>query len=183
MAKVPFSKLDVKLNNEIKDCMYYNSKGEEVHYEVKYYLPVQEKLEMISKIINQSVDDNGFYNPMRVKIFTTLEIVYAYTNLSFTAKQKENPFKLYDQLVSSGLFNNIINCIWEEDWKEIKEVVAVTIENIYKYKNSVVGIIDAISTDYSAIDMDLSAIQEKLADPNSLQLLKEILPLTNVTKV
>jgi hypothetical protein len=66
MAKVPFSKLEAKICDASCSPFYYNMKGEEVHYEVKYYLPVEEKLEMISKIINQSIDDNGFYNPMRV---------------------------------------------------------------------------------------------------------------------
>jgi hypothetical protein len=43
-------------------------------------------MDMIAKIINQSVDDNGFYNPIRIQIFTVLETFYFYTNLSFTAK-------------------------------------------------------------------------------------------------
>lgn len=175
MAKVPFSKLDVKLNNEIKDCMYCNSKGEEIYYEVKNYLPIQEKLEMISKIINQSIDDNGFYNPMRVQIFTVLEVTYAYTNLSFTEKQKENPFKLYDLLVGNGIFKEIINCIYEDDWKEIQENIITIIDNIYKYKNSALGILETISADYSNLNLDASEIQQKLADPENMALLKDIL--------
>jgi hypothetical protein len=86
MAKVPFSKLEVKICDTFSSHCYYNTKNEEVYYEVKHYLPVEEKMEMISKIINQSIDDNGYYNPIRVKIFTVLEVTYAYTNLSFTAK-------------------------------------------------------------------------------------------------
>ena len=179
MAKVPFSKLDSKINSDIENISFLNSKGEEVSIEVKYYLPVEEKMEMISKIINQSIDDNGFYNPMRVEIFKVLEMVQAYTNLSFTAKQKDNPFKLYDQLISSGLFFEIKETILPEELKEIEKTIIDTIDNIYKYKNSIMGIIDSISTDYSAVDMDLNAIQEKLADPNALNLIKEVLPLMN----
>ena len=69
MAKVPFSKLDVKINGS--DCIntYYNSKGEEIEYEIKQYLPLKEKIELVQRVINQSVDDNGFYNPMRVKLY------------------------------------------------------------------------------------------------------------------
>lgn len=175
MAKVPFSKLDVKLNNEIKYCMYCNSKDEEVHYEVKHYLPVQEKMEMITKIINQSIDDNGFYNPIRVKIFTVLEVAYAYTNLSFTEKQKENPFKLYDLLVGNGIFKEIIGCIYEDDWKEIQQTILTTIDNIYKYKNSAMGILESIAVDYGNLDFDARNIQQSLADPNNLALLRDVL--------
>lgn len=175
MAKVPFSKLDVKLNNKVNDCIYCNLKGEEIHYEVKYYLPVQEKMDMITKIINQSVDDNGFYNPMRIKIFTVLEVVYAYTNLSFTAKQKEDPFKLYDLLIGTGIFKDVVNCIYEDDWKEIQETTITTIDNIYKFKNSVMGILEAVSADYNSLNLDATNIQKSLADPDNLALLKDVL--------
>lgn len=175
MAKVPFSKLEAKVCDTSSSPFYYNMKSEEIHYEVKYYLPVEEKLEMISRIINQSIDDNGFYNPMRVKIFTVLEVTYAYTNLNFTAKQKENIFKLYDQLVSTGIFQEIKNSIWEEDWKEIEETVIKTIDNIYKYNNSAMGILDNISKDYSNLNLDAMDIQSKLADPNNLDFLKQVI--------
>lgn len=175
MAKVPFSKLDVKINGS--DCIntYYNTKGEEVEYEIKQYLPLKEKIELVQRIINQSVDDNGFYNPMRVKMYMVLEIVYAYTNLSFTAKQKEDPFKLYDLLVSTGIFHDIVDHIRDKDWLEIQENVWKTIENIYAYRNSVMGILENISADYSNLNLDATEIQKKLADPDNMALLKDVL--------
>lgn len=175
MAKVPFSKLDVKINGSDCENVYYNSKGEEVRYEIKQYLPLKDKIDLVSRIINQSVDENGFYNPMRVKLYMVLEVVYAYTNLSFTAKQKEDPFKLYDLLVSTGIFYEIIEHIRENDWKEIQENVWKTIENIYAYRNSVMGILDSVVTDYSNLNLDASEIQKKLADPENLELLRSVL--------
>lgn len=175
MAKVPFSKLQAKVDGGATQNFYYNLAGEEVYYEVKHYLPFKEKLELVSNIINQSIDDNGFYNPMRVKLYMVLEIVYAYTNLSFTDKMKEDPFKLYDILVSTGIFTDIIEVIREKDWKEIQENVWSTIENIYKYKNSVMGILDTITTDYSNLNLDASEIQKKLADPDNMALLRDVL--------
>lgn len=174
MAKVPFSKLQAKVDGEVTKNFYRNSAGEEVYYEVKHYLPFEEKLELVSRIINQSIDDNGFYNPMRVKFNMILEIVYAYTNLSFTEKMKEDPFKLYDILVSTGIFTDIINVIREKDWSEIKESVWDTINNIYKYKNSAMGILDVISTDYSNLNLDATAIREELSNENNLKLLRDV---------
>ena len=174
MAKVPFSKLQASVNNNDSKAFYLNKAGGEVYYEVKQYLPFKEKLELVSRIINQSIDDNGFYNPMRVKMFMTLEIVYAYTNLSFTDKMKEDPFKLYDILVSTNIYSDIVNCMGAE-LGEIMEATISTIENIYKYKNSVLGILENISADYSNLDLDASAIQAKLADPENMELLKGIL--------
>ncbi len=174
MAKVPFSKLQACVNGSDCTLSYHNKAGEEIQYEVKRYLPFGEKLELVSRIINQSIDDNGFYNPMRVKLYMTLEVVYAYTNLSFTEKMKEDPFKLYDILVSTGIFKDIVNVILESDWKEIQENVWDSIKNIYNYRNSVMGILDTISTDYSNLSLDANNIREQLADQNNLKLLRDV---------
>ena len=183
MAKVPFSKFQASVNNNICQKSYCNKSGEDIYYEVKYYLPLGEKLELVTRIINNSIDDNGFYNPMRVKLYMTLEVVYAYTNLSFTEKMKEDPFKLYDILVSTGIFEDVVSVIRESDWKEIEENVWMTIENLYKYKNSIMGILDAVSNDYSDLNFNLNEIQDKISNPEQLTFLKEILPLTNTAMV
>lgn len=175
MAKIAFSKLDLKVDNNETFITHVNNKGEEVIYEVKNYLPIKEKMDLVSRIINQSTDDNGFYNPMRVKLFTVLEIVYAYTNLTFTAKQKEDIFKLYDMIISSGLYDTIRSNISEKELKEIKKSVYETITNIYAYRNSVMGILENVSTDYSNLNLDATEIQSKLADPNNMALLKDVL--------
>lgn len=175
MAKVPFSKLQLCVNG--CDCTnsYMNRDGVEIKYEVKHYLPMKDKIDLITRVINQSVDDNGFYNPMRVKLFLTLEMVYAYTNLSFTEKQKEDPFKLYDLFVSTGVFQDVIKQIFDGDWETIQADVWDTIGNIYKYRNSVMGILDTISNDYNNLNLDASEIQKKLADPENMQLLRNVL--------
>ena len=161
MAKVPFSKLQASVNGCDACISYMNRSGEEIKYEVKHYLPLKEKLELVSNIINKSVDDNGFYNPMRVKMNMVLEVTYAYTNLSFTEKMKEDPFKLYDILISTGIFTDIVNVIREKDWTEIQDSVWATIKNIYDYKNSAMGILDIITTDYKDLKLDATTIQKE----------------------
>jgi hypothetical protein len=175
MAKVPFSKLDVKLNTRDFVVCHENSKGEVVQYEVKNYLPIKEKMDLVSRIINQSTDDNGFYNPMRVKLYTTLEVVYAYTNLTFTPKQKEDPFKLYDLLVSTGLYDNITSHICAEDLEELEGSIWDTIKSIYNYRNSVMGILENISSDYSGLSLEASEIQKKLAEGDGINFLQEVM--------
>ena len=175
MAKVAFSKLDLKVNCIENVITHTTSKGEEFNYQVKNYLPMKEKMDLVSRIINQSVDNNGFYNPMRIKLYTVLEITYAYTNLTFTSKQKEDVFKLFDLLVSSGIYDNIIANINQGDLQELQAGIFDTIKNIYDYRNSVMGILDNVVNDYSNLNLDASEIQKKLADPENLELLREIL--------
>lgn len=175
MAKVSFAKLQASINtSEHKNC-YRNKAGEEIYYDVKQYLPLEEKISVIEKIVNQSVDDNGFYNPMKVKLYMTLEVVFAYTNLNFTEKMLEDYFKLYDLLVSTGIFKDVLSVIGNTDWVEIQEGVWDTIENIYNYRNSAMGILSYIASDYSAVEMDVSKLQHMLADPDGLNLLKDVM--------
>ena len=98
MAKPTFAKFGLKVDQSVK-LVKFN----EQEFEIKQYLPVENKLELISEIVNQSIDDNNFANPARVEIFTIIEIVKGYTNISFTEKQLEDPLKLYDLIVSSEL--------------------------------------------------------------------------------
>ena len=175
MAKVPFSKFKGIINDSITYAYYDNVNGDRITYEIKHYLPVKEKMELVSRIVNQSVDDNGFFNPMRVKLYLVLEMVYAYTNISFTDKMKEDPFKLYDLLISCDVFYEVTQNIWDKDWSEIKESVFEVIKNIYDYKNSVMGIMENISNDYSQLDLDATEIRDKIGDSENLDLLRDVL--------
>lgn len=172
MAKITYSKLDLK-NNIPEDNTSVMFNGQTI--EVKQYLPIEKKLELISKIINQVIDENGYYNPCRLDIYATVEVIFAYTNISFTDKQKNNVFKLYDELVQSGLSSLIIANIPESEISYIRDYSQEVIKNIYNFKNSALGILESISSDYSNLDYDATVIQQKLADPDNLNLLKDVL--------
>ena len=170
MAKVSFTKLGLKKNEEV-GILHIN----EQDIEVKQYLPINEKLELISSVINSAADENNFSNPVKENVFLTLEILYHYTNINFTDKQKEDPVKLYDLVVSSGLVNKVTDLIPEEELDEVINGVAQSVKAIYTYRNSVLGILESISKDYSNLDLDATEIQEKLADPENMAFLKQVL--------
>ena len=44
-----------------------------------------------------------------------------------------------------------------------------------KAKVSVLGILEAVSKDYSNLDFDATQIQKKMADPENLKLVKDVL--------
>ena len=170
MAKLAFTKLGLSKNQEVK-IVEFNGQN----IEVKQYLPVNEKFEVISNIINRSADDNNFANPLKVEIFTTLEIISAYTNISFTEKQKEDPSKLFDLVVSSGLYKEIICAIPHTEIESLQCYINSTIDAVYKYRNSIMGLLENITTDYSNLNLEATEIQKKLADPNNMQLLRDVL--------
>lgn len=170
MAKVPFSKLNLK---KIDKVQVVTINGLEI--EVKQYLPVAEKLELIANVLNNSADDNNFANPVKTYVLSHLEIIYAYTNLSFTDKQKEDPAKLYDILDTNGIIDSIILAIPPSEYDNLIEDITSTIDAYYKYKNSALGILEAATTDYKNLDLEASDIQKKIADPDNLTLLKDVI--------
>ena len=48
-------------------------------------------------------------------------------------------------------------------------------EQTENYRNSIFGIIDTVSADYSNLNLDASNIQKTLADPSNMELLKQVL--------
>ena len=170
MAKIAFSKLGVKPNVEVATLIWG-----EYEIEIRQYLSIKDKAEMISKIINASADTTGFYNPLRVRVYLTLETLYYYTNIGFTEKQKENVDKLYDSVISSSLFDQVVSLIPADEWEDLQNSIWHTISNIYDYRNSVVGILDTITTNYDSTKLDIDALQESIANPETLTLLKDIM--------
>lgn len=170
MAKVPFSRLKCKINtSEIPVQL-----GEET-IAVKQYLPIQEKLALISEIITQAHDqDNNFANPVKINVFKNLDIIFAYTNISFTDKQKEDLPKLYDLLYSCGAMDAILSSIPNEELKILNDGVEKTIKAVYDYQNSALGILDSIKADYNETDFDINKLISEIKDPEALKVLKDI---------
>lgn len=170
MAKVSFTKLGLKLNQEVKTIEW----NEQI-IEVKQYLPINKKLELISNVINFSVDETNFANPVKVKVYLSLEIIEAYTNINCTEKQKEDICKLYDLFNSNGLIKAIIDEIPQEEYDELVKGTWDSVDAIYDYRNSLLGILESAASDYSNLSLDATDIQQKLADPNNMTLLKDVL--------
>ena len=170
MAKVSFTKLGLKKKEEIKNITI----NDQV-IEVKQYLPISDKINIITNVIENSADDNNFANPVKVEVFANLEIMYAYTNISFTDKQKGDPTKLYDLLEENGVIAEVIAAIPENEYALLLGWIDETIEAFYTYRNSVMGIMEQISADYSNLSLDATEIQQKLADPQNLGLLKNVM--------
>ncbi len=169
MAKIALTKLGLKPNTEIK-VIEWN--GQSV--EVKQYLPIENTLQLISTILSETVDDNPYYNSCKLHIYTTLEIIYAYTNISFTEKQKLDVFKLFD-MFANGLGEKILDAIPEDQIEFICSNCKDILDSIYKYKSSALGIVEAITSDYSNLQLDAQDLQRKIGDPENLNMLKEIM--------
>lgn len=171
--KIGLTKLGLKKNTNLIPLEW----GDQI-IQIKEYLPIDTKLDIIGKIINQSLDDNNFVNPARLEIYTTLEIVYAYTNINFTDKQKEDFTNLYDIIISSGLWQKIYEILEATPTKELKIIQTTTyaiLDEVYKYKNSVLGILQNVVEDYKNLDLDATKIVEQLNNKENVEFLKNVM--------
>lgn len=168
--KTTFTKLGLKKKNEIKTI---EINGQTV--EVKQYLSVDDKLKIITNVLQNSADDNNFANPVKVEVFFNLELIYNYTDIAFTDKQKENPNNLYDLLEENNIFTQIITEIPVDEYQLLYDWTQETIDAFYKYRNSVMGIMEQISTDYKDLDFNATKIQKEIGDPNNIKLLKDVM--------
>lgn len=177
MAKVSFNKLKCKNNEDIKRVQFSN---EEI--EIKQYLPIQDKLYLIGQVIMASHEEDGNYaNPVKIDVFTSMEILYAYTNITFTEKQKEDVPKLYDMIKSSGLLETIYNNIPQEEINIITKGVFDSIKSFYDYQNSVFGVLEGVKNNYKDLEIDLDKMQDNVTALADTPLVKEILPLLGPT--
>lgn len=171
MAKIAFGKLDLRKNQEVVELQA----DDDVVVEVKQYLPINDKLELVSSIVNTAVEDGNIVNYGQLDVLFAINIIKAYTNISFTEKQLEDVAKLYDLLVSSGFYETVKNIIPKSETEYIYNLIYKTASDIITYRNSAVGIMEALSQDYKNLEFDAEALQKKINDPESLSFLKEVL--------
>lgn len=140
MAKVSFASLKLKVKDEVK---ILNIGDKEI--EVKQYLSAEDKYDLVM-ISLQQAKENGIYNSLKLDIFFHLNLIFMYTNLSFTDKQREDLLNLYDILESNEIINNVVALIPEKEIKELYSKVNEILQDLMRYENSAAGIVDNLIT-------------------------------------
>lgn len=176
MAKVSFNKLGLKVNQEVKELDWNGQK-----IEVKQYLPIAEKFSLISEVLMdcQDTDNKNFMSISKMVMYLGIQIVIHYTNINITDKMKEDPAKLYDQLDSTGLLTEIKNNMNEKEFITLCDWCKETCEHLYSYRNSIYAILDAMTTDYDNLNLDIEEIQKNVQNPELMKAFKETLTEIN----
>lgn len=141
MAKVSYANLKLKTDESVKIF-----KINDTEIEVLKYLPVEDKYDLIS-IALQNSKENGIYNPIKLDMYFHLYLIYMYTNISFTDKQKENENKLYDTLKSNGVIDNLLDTMEESEYNDLISFMDEQIEWELKYTTTAASLISKIVDD------------------------------------
>ena len=170
MAKVSLSKI-----TPIKDIDPMIITINDTSVEVIQYLPITEKLELVERVLNATVDTTGFFNPARLEIFTNLEIVKTYSNISITDKMMENAAKTYDVLSMNNIIDMVIAAIPEEEYVMILDTVEECAKSTVSYLTSFAGMMKNVLDDYKNTKMNAEDIMNILDDPEQLTFLKDVM--------
>ena len=143
MPKVSFTNLKLKVNSEVNTFQFGENKTK---IEVLKYLPIEDKNDLIH-IALQNAEEDGIYNDILLEMYFNLYIIYFYTNINFTDKQKEDPAKLYDQMQSNGLITSVIEAMDNDEYANLLTSLEVIRDANLTYKNTAAAVLQRIIQD------------------------------------
>lgn len=130
MAKVTYASLKLKIDNSVET---FDFNGNTI--EVLKYLPIQDKYDLIMTTLERA-EEKGVYNPVIMEVYFHLYLVYMYTNLTFTDRQREDELKLYDALQSSGFISQVLEKIPEVEYNTLYTYLEDISDYLIEYKNT-----------------------------------------------
>ena len=160
--KVSYAKLNLKVNTEVNTFKFMDNE-----IEVLKYLPVEDKYDLIMITLQKS-EENGIYNELKLDMYFHLYLVYMYSNLSFTEKQKENEAKIYDNLKSNGFLNAFLAAMDEDEYNELYNLMLTMKEEILKYHNTAGAVLQSLINDLPQNAQQAAAIVQNF-DPEKYQ--------------
>lgn len=140
--KVSFANLKLKVQDISQEVQFSNDNGQTIAFSVIDYLPIQDKLDLVNIAIAKSRDGYNNINRYLAKELMNLYIVIMYTNISFTEKQKENEYKLYDILKSNQVIETVIKAMPQQEYLELQTLLEMLIEDEKNMNKSIAGAIN-----------------------------------------
>lgn len=156
MVSYASMKLKVDTSTKIVDL------GNNISVEVLKYLPINEKYNLI-EITLQKAYENGIYNPVKLEKYFSLNLIYLYSNISFTDKQREDEDKLYDTLQSNGIIDKIVDAIDDDEYNDIYTMLVETEDKYTSYRKTIAGILNELSNTVTQNADQLKEISENFS--------------------
>ena len=140
MEKLTLEKIE-ELATEFKDMK--TSEYEDLTLEVKQYLPIQEKIDLVKDVVLRSMVENDgiqIIHSYMSHISKTTSIIRSYTNIELP----EDNFEAYDLLNRLNMYKSALSMIPESELKEIDMMISKFAEDLrfnQMYSNSVETVI------------------------------------------
>ena len=171
MAKVAFSKL-----NKIKNSTSIKHSINDIEIEIEQYLPLERKIKLMGEVIGQAGSgEEGFFNIVKLDAYYKIEMLQAYTNISFTDKQLEDTPKLFDAIQLNNIWDTVGSLIPESERTYIWNNILNLAKEITSYNNSILGILKSLEDGKALQELDIEALMKELSNPETLPLIRGML--------
>ena len=137
-----FASMKLKINQDFKTIKYLDKE-----IKVIQYLPIKDKIDLIEIVLENSKLEEGYYHPVKLDQYFHLYLVYMYTDIQFTDKQREDENKLYDILKSNNIIDNVLQAIPDTEYQELLDFMQERIDNEMNYSTTFAGIATKIIGD------------------------------------
>lgn len=172
MAKPTYASMKLKVDTKPTKITFNDTE-----IEVLQYLPINDKYDLIM-ITLQNAYEEGIYNPLKLDMYFHLYMIYMYTNINFTEKQKEDETKIYDTLTSNGLISEVLKYIPENEYQVLFTYMQEIIDEKMKYNTSASALLQSFINDLPTQAQAALDIVENF-DPDKFQAVKDFAKAAN----
>ena len=114
--------------------------------QVKKYIPTPDKIDLIQIALQKSEED-GIYNEVKLECYFHLNIIYLYTDIEFSAEDREDEMELYDILDRNDIIDQVIAAIGEDEYIDLRDKLIRTQRDNMKYRNTAAAVLTRIVQD------------------------------------
>lgn len=141
--------MDYKDLHLLRDTSTDTFKWNDKEISILRYLPIDYKYDIEIITLQKSFED-GVYNPLKMDVFFHLNLVYSYTDIIFSAEDREDEFKLYDELKSSGFLDAFLQHINPNEYGEMLLDIEDMASKSMKYQSTAASVLKNFINDLPA---------------------------------
>lgn len=144
-----------------------------VDLEVRTYLPIDDKANLITWAINLALDDQtGCISPVRFEVCFALGVVKWYTGIEFDEDVSFSD--IYDMFEAHDVINQVMGAIPVAEIDFVRDLAKDTADDIVRYNNSFMGMIQNTNTDTLALSDEVTNIVNAIKNGEGLEQLAVI---------
>ena len=143
-TNVNYKNLDIKKVVNKKTFTWNNNE-----IEVLDSISSENKYDIVMITLQKSEED-GYYNPIKLDIYYHLNLVYMFTNIVFSEEDREDEFKLYDEMINSGFMEEFLKHIDIKEYTEMQEHIEKIASLKTNYNSTAASVIKKFVDDLPA---------------------------------
>ena len=145
---------------------------DDLEVEVRNYLPIVDKGELVTWIVDRAVDENtGCFSPLRIEVYFSLAVLKWSAGIEVDT---EDVATAYDAFEQTGVFNKVVGAIPEGEYQFLEQLVLETTGDIARYNTSFAGMLSNMSNEATGLDNQINSILESIQNKEGLEELAAI---------